>query len=151
MGFDLSGIGSVADLVSGVLGHFWPPAMTDEQKAQAEQAVTALVTSQTNTLVEAQKAIIVAELTQDDKYTKRARPSIIYVGLLIFLLNGVLTPLASFVTTMLGHPVSPPMMALPDSFWVAWASVTGIYAVGRSAEKIGSDNPIIQKITGSKT
>ncbi|MBF0507625.1 MAG: hypothetical protein HQK57_01705 [Deltaproteobacteria bacterium] len=54
--------------------------MTDGQKAQAEQAVTALVTSQANTLVEAQKAIIVAQPAQNDKYTKRARPSIIYVG-----------------------------------------------------------------------
>ncbi|MBF0552599.1 MAG: holin family protein [Deltaproteobacteria bacterium] len=151
MGLDLSGIGSVADLVSGVLGRFWPPAMTDEQKTQAEQAVGALVAGQVNTLVEAQKAIVIAELTQDDKYTKRARPSIIYVGLLIFLLNGVLTPVAAFVATMLGHPISPPVMALPDSFWVAWASVTGIYAIGRSAEKFGADHPIIQKITGGKS
>ncbi|MBF0549253.1 MAG: holin family protein [Deltaproteobacteria bacterium] len=154
MGLDLTGVGSIADAVNGTVGtvirHFLPPAMSDADKLQAETAITEATIAQVNTLVEAQKSIIVAELTQDDKYTKRARPSIVYIGLLIFLMNGVLTPLVALVAATIGHPIVPPAFSLPEPFWTSWMAVTGVYAIGRTAEKLGSDNPLIKKITGGK-
>ena len=81
--------------------------------------------------------IMVAELTQDDKFTKRARPSIVYVGLLAMIVDGI----EAIAFTM------------PEMFWEGWMIAVGIWAVGRTAEKIGTAGRlgnIASLITGNK-
>lgn len=72
----------------------------------------------------AQKEIIVAELQQGDNYTKRARPTIIYAGLVLAAINYCLAPL--FGKTGL---------VVPAEFWTIWGGVCGVYVWQRSAEK----------------
>lgn len=72
----------------------------------------------------AQKEIIVAELNQGDNYTKRARPTIIYAGLVMAFLNYTLLPL-------LGKPGLP----VPPEFWMVWGGVSGWYVHSRSQDK----------------
>ena len=80
--------------------------------------------------LDAQKSIIVAELNQGDNYTKRARPTIVYVGLGMAVFNYALAPLVSHV---FGSTL--PSLAVPVEFWTIWGGVVGVYSWGRSAEK----------------
>ena len=85
--------------------------------------------------------VIKTELTQGDNYTKRARPTIIYAGLLFILIVYVLVPVFSEARLTI---------ELPDEFWWAWGTVVGVYGVGRSFEKAGATSRITSMITGSE-
>ena len=88
--------------------------------------------------LEAKQKIIVAEMQQGDNYTKRARPTVVYVGLAMIAVNYVLMPI-------LGRPAIP----LPAEFWMAWGGVVSVWSIGRSAEKVGVKNKAVKTITGS--
>jgi len=84
-----------------------------------------------SSVVKAKSDIMVAELKQDDNYTKRARPTVIYAGLVILLINNVILPWITYFNGM-----SIPSIVLPDAFWFAWGGIAGVYAFGRTKEKI---------------
>ncbi len=84
--------------------------------------------------------VIKAEMAQGDKFTKRARPMLVYWGM-------VLVTLHTFASWVKGVP------DLPDQFWIAWGGVVSVWIAGRSAEKFRGkgktdDNPLIKAITG---
>ena len=82
-------------------------------------------------------------MNQGDSYTKRARPTIVYSGLLFIFFVHVLFPMVSwFKSTTL------PELALPTEFWWAWTGVYSIWIVGRSTEKNGISNKVTSLITG---
>lgn len=82
----------------------------------------------------AKERILVAELQQGDSYTKRARPTVIYVGLIAMILQGL----------------NAVAFTLPTEFWYAWSALVGTYAIGRSAEKVKANgNGLTRLITGS--
>ena len=68
--------------------------------------------------------MLVAELSQGDLYTKRARPSVVYFGLVLILIQALLL--------YLGKEPLP----IPDVFWMGWSAIVASYGVGRSFEKI---------------
>lgn len=88
--------------------------------------------------------IVVAELSQGDNYTKRARPTLIYFGMALIAFNYCAVPLAQ---TFAGVAIAP--FELPGEFWIAWGGAVSVYALGRSAEKRGVRNPVTSAITGS--
>ena len=91
--------------------------------------------------LELQKTVMVAELQHGDAYTKRARPSIVYAGLAVALFDGALRPLVADLSGYFtGEAVILTPSVMPDQFWLAWAGVVGIYAIGRTREKIGSQS-----------
>ncbi len=94
-----------------------------------------------------QKDIIVAELQFGDKFTKRARPSIIYAGLFMAFHNYCLPVWFNYFGLK-------PMVSidLPEVFWISWAGVVGAYAVGRTLEKRngGTSSKVISLATGAK-
>jgi hypothetical protein len=94
-------------------------------------------------LVSAQRDIMVAEMNQGDTFTKRARPMVVYAGLLFMLLDYVILPYISFFN---GKPL--PSIEMPGEFWWAWTGVVGVWMIGRTMEKRGSTSPIVGKITG---
>ena len=145
MGFDLTGIGSIADLAKGLVDRFLPPAMTGEQKAQAQIQMQEILEKRETTLIDAQKSIIVSEMQQADNFTKRARPSLVYSGLLFIFLVHVAFPIAAFFTS---KPM--PSLTLPTEFWWAWGGVCSVWVVGRSAEKKGAAGSVISLLTGNK-
>jgi len=113
-------------------------------KKERDVAVATLLVQQGNAQLElikeelgVRERIMVAELTQDDKFTKRARPMIIYAGLLAMIADGIQA--VPFV--------------MPDMFWDGWMVAVGIYAIGRSAEKFGAGGKlgdVASAITGKK-
>ena len=145
MGLDLVGIGSIADLAKGLVDRFLPPAMTGEQKAQAQIQMQEILEKRETTLIDAQKSIIVSEMQQSDNFAKRARPSLVYSGLLFIFLVHVAFPIVAFFTN---KPM--PSLILPTEFWYAWTGVCSAWIIGRSAEKKGATGSVISLLTGNK-
>ncbi len=96
--------------------------------------------------LDARQEIIKAEMAQGDLYTKRARPTIIYAGMLFIFFVYVLVPVIAFI----GGANQSPAIELPGEFWWAWGTVVGVYGVGRTAEKMGVTNKLTNLITGSE-
>ena len=89
--------------------------------------------------------IIKAEMAQGDKWTKRARPAVVYSGLLFIFINYVLPTLFQY-----GGLKPLPTIQLPSEFWEAWKVVVSVWSVGRTLEKVGINNAMTRTITGSE-
>lgn len=140
---DLTGLGSVANAAKTIVNKFLPDKMSDADRAQAELGIQELLTQRDNTVDAARRDVIVAELTQGDNYTKRARPTIVYAGLAFVGLVHVVFPIANALTG-----IAAPDITLPAEFWWTWGGVTGVYSLGRSAEKRGTKNKLVGMATG---
>lgn len=143
MGWDLTGLGSVADLAKGLIDRFFPPDLDPAEKARIEAEMRQALERREAALLEAQKSVMVAELQQGDSYTKRARPTVIYAGLLFIFLVHVIGPLASAFAGL-----QVPSLSLPTEFWWAWSGICGAYVLGRTAEKRGGPNQVTKLLTG---
>jgi hypothetical protein len=144
MGIDITGLGTVADAAKTIVNKFFPDKMGDADRAKMELELQSLLSARDTAVLDAQKSVMVAELNQGDAYTKRARPTIIYGGLVFIFLVHVFCPMVAMFT---GKAV--PGLILPDQFWWAWGSMCSIYAIGRTAEKNGINNKAVGMITGS--
>ena len=145
MGFDFTGLGSVADLAGTLVKRFFPEKMSDAEKAQAQLNMQGMLQSWENNLLDSQRAIMVAELQQGDPYTKRARPTVVYMGLLFIFIVHVAFPIVAYIT---GKPL--PDLNLPQEFWWAWTGICSTWVIGRSFEKTGVKNKAISLITGNQ-
>lgn len=140
MGLDLTGIGSVADLAKSLVDRFFPPDASPEQRLKAEIEARQLLEQRETAVIQAKAAVMTAEMNQDDAYTKRGRPTIIYAGLLFIALVHVAFPILAWVWQMAkGTPPQLPALSLPTEFWMAWGGAVSIYILGRSSEKSGGD------------
>lgn len=138
--------GNILGGVKGIISQF---VASPEDKLKAEAAAQSLIAQHAAAIeasyqkeIEAKQAIMVAELQQADLYTKRARPSIIYVGLGAIVANSVLLPWGTFIAAAaFGKTLSLPSIELPGEFYYAWAGVCGAYVLGRTSEKTGNALP----------
>jgi hypothetical protein len=100
--------------------------------------------------LDAKKNIMMAELNQDDRYTKRARPTVVYVGLVFILLE--LLGLRHIIMHYMD--IAPRLIENSDQvfkmFLGVWGSVLGVYSIGRSVEKRGTRNSWTSIATGTK-
>jgi len=88
--------------------------------------------------------VMVAELQSGDSYTRRARPTMAYFGMLIILLNYLILPWMGY---FLKDGVPPPI-AMPAEFWYAWAGVVGVWSIGRTMERRGSQQELVSLVAG---
>ncbi len=93
----------------------------------------------------AKERVLVAELQQGDSYTKRARPTVVYAGLVFIFFNYVVVPTVQSFTGALIKPFD-----LPTEFWAAWGGIVATWSIGRSAEKRGAKSKTVSLITGTK-
>ncbi|MCK5168416.1 MAG: hypothetical protein KAQ75_00945 [Bacteroidales bacterium] len=116
--------------------------LTQEREKEVEETI--------RMELDAKKEILMAELNQDDRFTKRARPTVVYVGLIFILLE--LLGLRHIIMTYL--KVDAEIIANSDQifkiFLGVWGSVLGVYSIGRSVEKRGTRNSWTSVITGNK-
>ena len=141
----------VIDSVGGIIDKF---SLSKEEKQEFKLEMQSRLMQMEKELEETYRAelesradIIKSEMAQGDKFTKRARPAIIYSGLIFIFIVHVLVPVIAYIG---GAPADNlPEIQLPEEFWWAWATVVGIYGAGRSAEKMGAPNRVTQFITGS--
>lgn len=123
---------------------------TDQDRIQAELELKTIlqkrdseVESTMRKQLEAKERILVAELQQGDKFTKRARPSVVYFGLGIIFINYCLIPIIQYWREM---PIT--VFNLPTEFWAAWGGIVATWSIGRTAEKRGIKNKITSYIVG---
>jgi hypothetical protein len=103
--------------------------------------------------VTAKRDVMVAEMAQGDTYTKRARPTIIYGGLVFIAINYVVAPIMGRLVALLRSfgdlspeqvaalaDMSAPLADLPAEFWAAWGGVSGLYVLSRGREKLGAED-----------
>lgn len=86
-----------------------------------------------------QRELIKAELSNEDPYVRRARPTIIWVGIIIFLFNYALLPFITTMVQLFGGGFSFVPITLPTEFWGVWGIYTGGYAYLRTREKQGGN------------
>lgn len=142
---DLTGLGSVAEMAKGIIDKIFPDRMSEAEKSAAQVRLQAILQERENALIEAQKSVMVAEMGQGDTYTKRARPTIVYAGLLFIFLVHVAFPIITYIS---GRAL--PELSLPTEFWWSYTGVCGVWIMGRSMEKNGANNKIVNMVTGSK-
>ena len=134
--------GSVVDSVADIADRFIQTA--DEKAAftvEVQREVTKRVEQHMLTArseIDGKVAVMVAELEHGDAYTKRARPTLIYFGMLVIFWNYCIRPF-----------VGEAPVDLPAEYWMAWGGAVGVYVIGRSAEKAGKGNKLSGLVTGS--
>lgn len=140
--------GNVIESVGNVVDKF---VTTDAEKTAAKLEMSKVILShveQAETSIraemDAKRAVIVAEMQSGDAYTKRARPTVVYGGLLAIFINHVVAP---WLAVLSG--AEPPQINLPDQFWWAWGGVVSVWFIGRSAERRGIQHELIKQITGN--
>ena len=133
----MGGVGTLAkDIRTAITGK--------EPISQEKAAELALKAQQLEVgLSEVSQNIIVAEMQQGDRFTKRARPMVVYSGLFFIFLVHVAFPLFAFY-----HGGEVPEISLPHEFWWAWTGVVAVWMTGRSMEKYGLENKATKLITG---
>lgn len=136
------GAKGIVEAVGSVADRF---IQTKDEKAKFELEVEEVITTRLGQIEESARArmnmtaeIIKAEMASGDAYTKRARPTVVYFGLLLIGWNYGVGP-------MLSHPP----VELPSEFWLAWGSVISIWSIGRTAERIGIEGKVTKVITGN--
>lgn len=154
---DITGIGSVADFAKGIMDRFFPKQMSQEEKAKAQLDLETLIGERDQKVAEAKASIIVAEMQQGDKFTKRARPMVVYSGLVFIGLVHVAFPLIASIVQIfcsvrgITNTLILPSLTLPTQFWWAWGSVVSVWELGRTWEKAnGPGNKLVDLITGGK-
>ena len=151
-------IETAGNLALGIVDRILPKKLDPSERAEAVLKIQELIEKRDDGLISAQRDVIVAELAQGDNFTKRARPTIVYVGLFAVTFNHVFVPFVNrvmeWIILMKGEllegfqGLTP--VDLPAEFWYVWAGVCSVYAVGRTAEKKGVRNKIVSWITGGK-
>jgi hypothetical protein len=111
--------------------------LLQQRQAQVEQTV--------RKNLEARERVLVAELTQGDNYTKRARPTVVYGGLIMIGINYVIAP---FFGQLFGADAMQAFQ-LPGEFWAAWGGVVATWSIGRSLEKANMSNTFSRMMTGA--
>ena len=143
---------------SNVVDKIWPDKLDEDERAKAVLELQTMIEARDATLIAAQRDVIVAELEQGDKFTKRARPMIVYVGLFAVVFNHVLIPFINRIAEWIALAKGTSLEAfgglspidLPPDFWYVWGGVCSVYALGRTAEKKGVRNKLVGWITGNK-
>lgn len=136
MGLDLTGMGSVADLVSNVIDKIFP------DKAERDKAKLALIEMQQAgelKQIEIQMSAILAEANSPDPWTSRARPSFLYVFYVLILAAipmGILHALKPEIAFSIAEGFSNWLHALPDEMWWVFSAGYLGYTGARSIEKI---------------
>ena len=147
--FGLGSVTGIMGAVKGLVGAFkLDPSVGKEFEVKMEALLQQRDSEIEQTIrqeLQAKERILVAELQQGSTYTKAARPTVVYYGLLAIFCNYTLLP---FLQWLGGETPKP--FDLPTEFWVAWGGIVGTWSIGRSAERRGARNKAVSLVTGSK-
>ncbi len=122
----LTGISTVKDAVETVIGAI--KGDPDLEKAMAE-----IELQRENSIRDLYKA----EVTQDDKFVKRARPSLLYLVAVIICANFIVIPLANMIASYFGAaPFVLVYPVLPEPIYYLIGTIFSVYTGGRSWEKV---------------
>lgn len=142
--------GGISDIVSSVGDTVKKFVTTDKDRLEFQRDLENILTTRMSkvedslmTELGAKERIIVAELQQGDKFTKRARPSVVYFGLVMIFVNYCIMPTIQYWQDL---PIT--RFDLPSEFWYTWGAVVSTWSVGRTMEKKGIKNKFTSLIMG---
>ena len=122
----LTGISTVKDAVETVIGAI--KGDPDLEKAMAE-----IELQRENSIRDLYKA----EVMQDDKFVKRARPAMLWLVFCIIAANFILIPIFNLIVIAFGAlPVVIVFPTLPSEVYWLVGSIFGLYTGARSFEKV---------------
>ena len=143
--------GSTGGLVDKVAGAIDDLHLSGEEKQKFKLEFEALLQKRDSEIeqtmraeMQAKERTLVAELTQGDNYTKRARPTVVYAGLAFIFFNYIVVPVIARVN---GADYKP--LDLPPEFWYGWSGIVATWSIGRSFEKSNASNKFSRAVTGS--
>lgn len=126
--------------------------LSGEEKQQFQLEMEALIQKRDSEIeasirseLQSKERVLVAELAQGDSYTKRARPTVVYAGLLFIFINYCLVPIVGKIA--IGVTIDE--IPLPTNFWLGWSGIVATWSIGRSFEKSGVQNSVTRALTGS--
>jgi hypothetical protein len=126
---------SLLDSVKGIISQFhMSPEDKAKLQAQLDQEKDAFASAQNdyNTkLNDIAGQNIRSEAASGDKFTERARPAVIWVGLLMFFWNYCVVPTG-------GLHWHIPSLPIPDTFSEIWGIVVTGYVFNRTVDKLMS-------------
>lgn len=135
------GVGELVESVGNVIDKFHT---SDSEKAEAKLKVEQVITQRMAVIEQSIQArfamvqgVIESEMKSGNGYTKNARPTIVYTGLLIHLINAI------------GPMFGLAAVDVDPNFTYVWGGVCGVWIVGRSAERMGMGNRATKAITGT--
>ncbi len=150
----------ISETVSSISDAVKPFITTEADRQQFALEAQRIVTERTQAIelrvqkeLEAKQRIVEAEMAQGDNYTKRARPTVVYAGLVFIAVNHVLMPFLLGVAKTAGVELAPAdfQLELPAEFWMAWGGICATWVISRTKEKVGQRNAFTQAITGNTT
>lgn len=132
--------GSLLDSIKGLISQFH---MSPEDKAKLQADLDAqkdqFAAAQNDYNVKLNDIAgqnIRAEEQSGDKYTERARPSVIWVGLFVIVWNYCGPgPVIAALTNHWLHLTVPIVLDLPVYFWEAWTAIALGYVINRTVDK----------------
>ena len=143
------GVGDIVDKVGDTIDKFH---LSGEEKQKLKMEMQKIIQQRESEIeatirqeLSSKEKILVAELQQGDSYTKRARPTVVYAGLVFIFFNYILVPVAQ---SLFGAEVAP--FPLPGYFWGAWGGIVGTWTIGRSFEKRGASSKLSRAVTGNQ-
>jgi len=132
-----SGAKEVLSGVDGIIGRFkMSPKEKKDFKLQMEELLQKRDAEIEHTIqqeLSAKENVLVAELQQGDNYTKRARPTVVYAGLIFIFLNYILVPVIQSIS---GANVEA--FQLPTEFWAVWGGIVSpiTFSVRASSSRV---------------
>lgn len=133
---DLTGLGSVATAASDafkavpdILSKFIPDANT---RAQAQAEIQKTIAEGQKAQYDAMAQVMAADSASDSKFTKNARPMVVYWSL------AMVTAIAGAGLFHQAQPIVDALNAVPHDLYDNIRYGIGIYIAGRSTEKVTS-------------
>ena len=128
MGIDLTGVGSVADLIKDGIDKIWPDK-TEQEKQQAALLLTAL---------QGQLDTTKAEAASNSTFVAGWRPNIGWAGGAAIWLTFVVGPFGEWIAALAGHPIKFPHLDTDQLFTL----ICGMLGLGgmRTYEKLNNIN-----------
>lgn len=101
--------------------------------AEAQRSIEELLIQNQGKVFEAMQAVMVADSSSGDKFTSRARPTIVYWSVIM------ITLICSLGIFGAAGPVLDALNMVPESLWNLMTYGIGAYVLGRTGEKIAGD------------
>lgn len=134
MNLDITGLGSVADLVSGVVNRVWPDA-TEADKAKLALALAELNALQAQNV--AQTEVNRVEAANSSLFVSGARPAMLWMCVAIFFYSYIFYPTVGIVILLFDASVDLPKLAVDEPVWNLIFGLLGVSLVAaRSYERV---------------
>lgn len=124
--FMLGGITAILQIIAPLIARFFPdPQKQMEFQLEMQKALL----EQEGKVYEAMQAVMTADAAQEDLYTKRARPTVVYWSMAFATIIGI--------AGIFGYsqPIIDALRQIPTDLWTLMTVGIGAFGFSRSIEK----------------